>query len=256
VAAGLILGLAGGFWLGSRNAPAVPAAPTQVSTPGGGAPAPASAVPTPSVSAKPVAQQADTAPAGPPAAAAPAPATPIPAPSSPAASPGPGRAAEGTVRGSIQVSASQQANVYLDGERKGMTPRSLKGVPLGSHSIRVTRPGYEAQEQTVVLTAQEPSASLSFALGRAAAPTPAGAARAPAPKSVLIVVVESTPTGARIRIDGRELAPTPLTVRQLRPGTHTLELRLPGYKVWSQKLTVAAGDNRRIMATLERDNTR
>ena len=71
-----------------------------------------------------------------------------------------------------------------------------------------------------------------------------------------MVAIESTPPGARIRIDGRDLAPTPLTVRQLRPGTHTVELRLPGYKVWSQKLTVAAGDNRRITASLERDNTR
>jgi hypothetical protein len=67
---------------------------------------------------------------------------------------------------------------------------------------------------------------------------------------------DSNPQGARIRIDGRDLAPTPLMVRQLRPGTHTLELRLPGYKPWTQRLTVAAGDDRRITATLERDKTR
>jgi hypothetical protein len=72
----------------------------------------------------------------------------------------------------------------------------------------------------------------------------------------LTVLVESNPSGALISIDGRELAPTPLTIRQLRPGTHTLELRLPGYKTWSQRITVAAGDNRRITATLERDSPR
>jgi hypothetical protein len=154
------------------------------------------------------------------------------------------------------VTATQQANVYIDGERKGMTPRNLKDVPLGSHTVRVTRPGYEAQEQTVVLTSKEPAASLAFTLKPAGTAPKAGASRAPAVKSVLTVVIESTPPGARIRIDGRELAPTPLTVRQLRPGTHTIELRLAGYKVWSQRLTVAAGDNRRITAALERDNTR
>jgi hypothetical protein len=42
----------------------------------------------------------------------------------------------------------------------------------------------------------------------------------------------------------------------MRPGTHTIELRMPGYKPWSQRLTVAAGDNRRVTASLERDNTR
>jgi hypothetical protein len=156
------------------------------------------------------------------------------------------------------VTASQEANVYLDGERNGMTPRNLKNVPFGSHTIRVTRPGYAPQEQTVVLTAEEPSADLQFTLrpgGGTAAAAP-GAAPAPGVKSVLTVLIESTPPGARIRIDGRDLAPTPLMVRQMRPGTHTIELRLPGHKVWSQRLTVAAGDNRRIMATLERDNPR
>jgi hypothetical protein len=145
--------------------------------------------------------------------------------------------------------------VYLDGVRRGLTPRSLRNVPLGSHVIRITRPGYEPQEQTVVLTAEEPSASLSFTLRRGSGQAAAGQ-QAPAVRSVLTVFIDSTPQGARIRINGRELAPTPLMVRQLRPGTHTVELRLPGYKTWTQRLTVAAGDNRRITATLERDTTR
>jgi hypothetical protein len=158
--------------------------------------------------------------------------------------------------GSLQVTASLEANVFVDGERRGMTPRNLKDVPLGSHTVRVTRPGYAPQEQTVVLTAEEPAASPTFTLRRAAGEAPAGAGRTPAVKSVLIVIIESTPPGARIRIDGRDLGPTPLTVRQLRPGTHALELRMPGYKPWSQRLTVAAGENRRITAALERDNIR
>jgi len=135
-----------------------------------------------------------------------------------------------------------------------MTPRNLDRVPLGSHTVRVTRPGYAQQERTVVLTAEEPSARLAFTLrrGGAAAPT----APPTAPRSVLTALIESTPAGARISIDGRDLGPTPLMVRQLRPGTHTLELRLPGYRLWSQRLTVAAGDSRKIMATLEREPTR
>ena len=154
------------------------------------------------------------------------------------------------------VTASQQANVDLDGERKGMTPRDLTNVPLGSHSIRVTRPGYAPEEQTVVLTAEEPSAVLQFTLRRAGGASAPGAAQAPAVKSVLTVLIESTPPGARIRVDGRDLGPAPLLVRQMRPGTHTIELRLPGYKTWTQRLTVSVGDNRRIMAPLERDTPR
>jgi hypothetical protein len=154
------------------------------------------------------------------------------------------------------VTATQQANVYLDGERTGMTPRSLRNVPLGQHTVRVTSPGYVPQEQTVVLTAEEPTAGMKFTLRRADAAPATGALKVPAVRSVLTVLVESTPPGARIFIDGRDLGPTPLTVRQLRPGTHTLELRMPGYQTWSQRLTVAAGENRRVTAALERDNPR
>jgi hypothetical protein len=202
-----------------------------------------------------------TAPPGPAQPAATAGGEPAPvvperaAPVAPAAS-------AASARGAIQVTSSQQANVYLDGERRGMTPRNLTNLPLGAHTIRVTRPGYAPQEQAVVLTPEEPSARLAFTLRQGSAPaSPAAAApaappAAPAPRSVLTVLIESTPPGARIRIDGRDLGPTPLMVRQLRPGTHTLELRLPGYRLWSQRITVAAGDRRQISATLERDTPR
>jgi serine/threonine-protein kinase len=245
VVAGLILGLAGGYWLGSRNVTPAASPPAQVTTPARQEPPPAAPSGTVTGAAQPgpapaISGAPQSASAPPPAAAEAAP----PPPAVPA------------VRGSIQVTASQQANVYLDGQRQGMTPRSLRNVPLGRHAVRVTRPGYSDEEQVIVLTAEEPAAALKFTLRRAGAAPTAGAGQAPAVRSVLTVFIESTPPGARIRIDGRDLAPTPLTVRQLRPGTHTIELRLPGYRTWSQRITVAAGDNRRITATLERDNPR
>jgi hypothetical protein len=261
VAAGLILGLAGGYWLGSRSAPAGAPAPAAVAAVTR-APAPpeapdARAEPARSEAAGPAA--AGRAPSGPPPPAPTVPAAtavrPAPAGPAPPASERPARSPAGATPGAIQVTASQQANVYLDGVRSGLTPRSLRNVPLGSHVIRITRPGYEPQEQTVVLTAEEPSAALSFTLRRGTGRAAAGQ-QAPAVRSVLTVFIDSIPQGARIRIDGRDLAATPLMVRQLRPGTHTLELRLPGYRPWTQRLTVAAGDDRRITATLERDTTR
>ncbi len=259
VVAGLVLGLAAGYWLGMRNAPqaVAPAAGTVASQ----RPEPAAPVPTgdPAAPAATASQPTGTPAAGQPA--APADASPAPLASERAVPPvpeAPAGSASAPASGAIQVTSSQQANVYVDGERRGMTPRNLSKVPLGSHTIRVTRPGYAPQEQTVVLTPEEPSARLAFTLRRGSAPAAAGGApaAAPAPRSVLTVLIASTPSGARIRIDGRDLGPTPLTVRQLRPGTHTLELRMPGYRLWTERITVAAGDSRRITATLERDNSR
>jgi serine/threonine-protein kinase len=248
VIGGLIVGLAGGYWLGSRSVSPAPVQAARTAPPGAAQEPAAAAAP------KPLAPPATAPPAEPgpsPAAPAAQPAS-APPPAPVETVPRPATAA----RGSIRVTASQQANVFLDGQRQGMTPRNIRNVPLGRHTIRVTRPGYATHEETVVLTSEEPSAEMSFTLRRAGASAQAGTAQAPAFKSVLVVIVESNPPGARIRIDGRDLAPTPLTIRQLRPGTHTLELRLPGYRTWTQRITVAAGDERRITATLERDAPR
>ena len=160
------------------------------------------------------------------------------------------------------MTATQQANVYLDGERKGMTPRSLKrraaGFPhhprdqarlrAAGTDRRPHRRGAGGQHGVHAAAGERgASAARAFGPGRQGSGRQVGADR---------VSSNSTPPGALIRIDGRDLGPTPLTVRQLRPGTHTLELRMPGYKPWSQRLTVAAGDSRRVTASLERDTTR
>jgi hypothetical protein len=264
VAAGLILGLAAGYWLGTRNTVPAVTLPAQTAASDRPASAPVSVAPAGTMApAAPIpAVQAEAALAVAPGTAVPSAAAPQGSVAVPPAASDPAPRPAAALSGTITVTATQQANVDLDGERKGMTPRSLKNLPLGSHTVRVTRPGYAPQEQTVVLTAEEPAAGMAFTLRPAsAAPSAAAspssrAAKAPAARSVLIVLIESTPPGALIRIDGRDLGPTPLTVRQMRPGTHTIELRMPGHKPWSQKLTVAAGDNRRITASLERDNTR
>ncbi|MCU0249170.1 MAG: PEGA domain-containing protein [Vicinamibacterales bacterium] len=192
VAAGLIVGLAAGYWLGTRS-------PSPAGAPPGRVP-PAQTAAASQQAPAPVASPGNTP-------------TAVPAPATPA----------------------------------GAVP----GAPAGTAS---TSPAPPVRSAAVPPAASEP-APRRVAPSAGASPS-SRAAKAPAVKSVLIVLVTSTPPGALIRIDGRDLGPTPLTVRQLRPGTHTLELRMPGYKPWSQKLTVAAGDNRRVTASLERDNTR
>ncbi|MGE5198821.1 MAG: protein kinase domain-containing protein, partial [Rhodospirillaceae bacterium] len=119
LAAGLVLGMAAGYWLGSRSAVPPPAQQVETARPGALAPPPAAPV-----------AEAGPSSAG-PAAVPPAVVPPSPEPERAAARPA------APVRGSIQVTADRQANVFVDGEKSGMTPRNLNGVPLGSHTIRV-----------------------------------------------------------------------------------------------------------------------
>jgi tRNA A-37 threonylcarbamoyl transferase component Bud32 len=90
----------------------------------------------------------------------------------------------------------------------------------------------------------------------AAAAALAARRRDAAPDAALAdVTIESTPGGARVIFDGRELAataPTTIHVERPRPDEpHRLELRLPGYRDWSQAVTLKPGDRAFYRAQLE-----
>ena len=166
-----------------------------------------------------------------------------------------------------------EANVYLDGVKSGLTPRNLRNVPLGTHTVRVTRPRYASEEREVVLTADQPTARVDFSLspersarggasagGRAAAGAAARSAAASGSRAGQAgrqsLVIDSRPPGARVRVDGAEVGTTPVTVTSVAAGRHRLELQMPGYRPWSETLTVTAGRDRQVTATLERNDRR
>jgi hypothetical protein len=76
-----------------------------------------------------------------------------------------------------------------------------------------------------------------------AAPAP-GAAPAPAPAPPPAepgrVLVRSTPAGAQVFVNGEPRGPTPLAVRDLALGAHTIEVRHPSYPPRQQRVTLTA----------------
>jgi len=83
------------------------------------------------------------------------------------------------------------------------------------------------------------------------APTPP-----PAPKIIpgepVTVEIFSQPIGADIMLDGDFVGNTP-SILKIRPGTHYLNLLLPGFKPWDQPLSLEAGGKlTTIRATLEK----
>ncbi|MEJ2287083.1 MAG: PEGA domain-containing protein [Deinococcales bacterium] len=52
--------------------------------------------------------------------------------------------------GSIQLSASPAARVYLDGAREGMTPLTLPALP-GNHTVRLERDGFQSESFGVLV---------------------------------------------------------------------------------------------------------
>jgi hypothetical protein len=99
----------------------------------------------------------------------------------------------------------------------------------------------------------------SDAAARSVAP-PAGdnrdnrsASAAPAPRSAAAdkqpaapaenagrLLVRSTPAGARVFVDGREVGPTPQMVRDLAPGTHVVRVVRDGYTTEQRRVAITA----------------
>jgi hypothetical protein len=65
------------------------------------------------------------------------------------------------------------------------------------------------------------------------------------------VIVKSTPPGADINVDGKFMGNTPST-SQLTPGDHVVEVEKEGLKPWQRGMTVNAGGNITIDATLDK----
>jgi hypothetical protein len=66
------------------------------------------------------------------------------------------------------------------------------------------------------------------------------------------VFVDSRPRGARVFIDGKPVGTTPLSVPDIRIGSHVVRLELPDHQIWSATTTVTAGQQSRVTGSLER----
>jgi serine/threonine-protein kinase len=163
-------------------------------------------------------------------------------------------------RGQIVVRSNPAgARVELNGRDRGRTPLTIRDLPLGANTLRVTRDGYGAEQRRVTLTASRASQTVDVPLTKTTA-RPASSARASAARAssefVGTVFVETRPAGAQVFIDGKLVGTSPVDVPGVSAGSHAVRLDLRGYKRWSASVTVVAGERHRVAARLEEEEIR
>ncbi len=238
--------------------PATGAAPKAPAPP----PPPASAPPSRPAAAAPVESPArPAASAAAPRPAPPAAKTPAKAPAkAPVKAPAAETAAKSVAAsGRLLVRSSPSgAEVFVNGDRRGVTPLTLRDLAPGAYAVRVSRAGYAPSEQRITLDARRPSRVLEVALTRASTPAAASpAAAAPpvaAPPAAATtpgsLLVESRPPGARVLVDGREAGTTPMTLPALPAGDHTVRIELAGYQTITTTTRVEPGARARVAVSL------
>ena len=134
-------------------------------------------------------------------------------------------AGSSTATGALLVTTVPEGAVlFLDGENRGVTPVTIPDLPVGSHLLALSSPGY--QDLTTPAVVQEGAITgvnitLSSANGS--------------------IYANTTPAGAEISIDGNPAGISPVLVADLVPGNHTLEARKSGYNETRQEVRVIGG---------------
>jgi hypothetical protein len=153
--------------------------------------------------------------------------------------------------GNLLVRSSPDgATVFIDGDRRGVTPLTVQKLPLGTRRVRVQRDGFTTEERQVALTRSRPSRSLDLRLTRTETAATAAAASTPSTAKTGTLVVESRPTGARVLLNGRPAGTTPVTIADLAPGSYTVQLQLADFRPISTTVRVVAGERARVAASL------
>ena len=143
--------------------------------------------------------------------------------------------------------------MFLNGERRGVSPLALRDLPLGAYAVRVVRQGFEPSQQRVVLEVARPARALELTLVRAGA-TPGAPPAATAGTGSLLI--ESRPSGARALVDGVDVGRTPVTVPAAAAGARAVRIELAGYLIISTTSRVAPGARARVAVTLTRERPR
>jgi len=157
--------------------------------------------------------------------------------------------------------AGKKEGVLLQGDKSNFRAiivalQGVTGVPVSvSEKERSEIPAGIAVQS--VREPEEPKQASEPMPANTAAPPPASApaaTTAPPPQGPSASIsITSNPDAADIYVDDAFSGNAPATLK-LSPGKHTIRASLTGYKPWSREITVEAGSEAHLVATLEKLN--
>jgi hypothetical protein len=126
--------------------------------------------------------------------------------------------------------------IFLDGvPTQQVTPALLSGLSVGKHRIEVMTECERASADVTIKELLVARAELKLEVGQGT------------------LKFTSTPVGATVVIDGREVGRTPVQVGQISCGEHTWAVRLAGYLPFEQSGAVPAFRTTQVAPVLEKE---
>ncbi len=121
------------------------------------------------------------------------------------------------------------AEIRVDGEAAGTAPLEDLALDGGEYQLEIRHPDYLPERRQLVVEGRGESQAVDFEL------TPATAE----------IEVISTPADAEITVNGESAGTTPATLK-LDAGEQRIALSRPGFRTWSETITVEGGVSRTL----------
>ncbi|MCX6693077.1 MAG: PEGA domain-containing protein, partial [Methanomicrobiales archaeon] len=137
----------------------------------------------------------------------------------------------------IITTIPQGARLTLDGADFGVSTRTLYGLSEGTHTITATLEGYQNWEGTFYV--KYPMIKNLITIRMTKIPATTGD-----------IAILTIPRNADVVLDGTWYGKTPLMVKAITKGSHTLSLKLGGYVPYQGTVTVTAGKTTYISKVL------
>jgi len=137
--------------------------------------------------------------------------------------------------GSVNVKSDpSDSKVFIDGKEAGTTPITITDLKPGTYIMEVRKTGYKNWIKEVVVETDKKS-SIEALLKKIT-----GSIR-----------VKSTPSKAKIYIDGEDSGTTPTTLSSIPVGPHEIEIKIDGYEDWKKSIIIKEGKEISINSTLQ-----
>lgn len=138
------------------------------------------------------------------------------------------------VRGLVLVRSNPPgAAVELDGAFVGNTPLPLYRISPGDHHAKLSLQGYDSREVDFTVSGRIPRAVDVDMISNSGS-----------------LVVDSSPPGATVYVDGRDEGPAPVSLPRVQKGSRDILLQLQGHEPYRAQVVINPGDTSRLQARL------
>ncbi len=126
------------------------------------------------------------------------------------------------------------ATIALDGRlRREVTPATFQRLPVGEHLVRLVKGNLVAKQRVTIARDRLVKVTLALRLGSGS------------------MFIQSAPSGAPVKVDGRTRGTTPVLISDLAVGSHVVRVTAPNRAPWQERVRVDLNDRAAVMARLE-----